>query len=142
MSIPIPPERVPPIAKEVADAKKTYAILGWFGMSLAALIFYGQHDTDKHDGGTMIAGYAFWIFVLFALGLRQWKIGRRATRAAELATGPDTSFVLANNLIVTIDTRGVSLPDATFKIGGKHVTMLTALPAATLVPRDSGLPRG
>jgi hypothetical protein len=141
MSIPIPPERVPPIAKEVADAKKTWAILWWFVTALAVLIAFGQSDSD-HDKVSSVAGLAFWAFVLFALGLRQWKIGRRATRAADLATAPDTAFVLANNLIVAIDTRGVSLPDATFKISGKHVTMLTALPSATLVTKDSNLPRG
>jgi hypothetical protein len=141
MSIQIPPERIPPIAKEVADAKKTWAILWWFVTALAVLIAYGQTDTD-HEKASSVAGLAFWAFVLFALGVRQWKIGRRATRAADLATGPHTSFVLANNLIVAIDDRGVSLPDATFKITGKHVTMLTALPSATLVSKDSGLPRG
>ncbi|MBV8762758.1 MAG: hypothetical protein JO257_36070 [Deltaproteobacteria bacterium] len=142
MSIPIPSERIPPIAKEVADAKKTWAILWWFGTSLAALIAYGQNDTSHDDRASHVAGVLFWVVVLFFLGMRQWKLGRRATRAADLATTPHTSFVLANNLIVAIDDRGVSLPDATFKIGGKHVTMLTALPAATLVPKDSGLPRG
>ena len=141
MSIPIPSERVPPIAKDIADAKKTYAILWWFGTSLAALMAYGSTD-GSGDKTTNVAGIAFWAFVLFALGLRQWKLGRRAARAVELATNPDISFVLANNLIVAIDRRGVSLPDATFKIRGKHVTMLTALPAATLVRKDSGLPRG
>ena len=140
MSIPIPPERIPPIAKEIVDAKKTYAILWWFGTSLACLIAYGQNDTK--DGTAHVAGVLFWVVVLFLLGMRQWKLGRRAQRAADLATGPHTSFVLANNLIVAIDDRGVSLPDATFKVSGKHVTMLTALPAATLVPKDSGLPRG
>ncbi len=141
MSIPIPPERVPPIAKEVADAKKTWAILWWFGTALAALIAYGSAD-GSGDSKNSIIGIAFWAFVLFMLGVRQWKIGRRASHAAELAKGPHTSFVLANNLIVAIDDRGVSLPDATFKVTGKHVTMLTALPSATLVAKDSNLPRG
>ncbi len=141
MSIPIPPERVPPIAKEVADSKKTWAILWWFGTALAGLIAYGSAD-GSGDTKNSIIGIAFWAFVLFMLGVRQWKIGRRASHAAELANGPHTSFVLANNLIVAIDDRGVSLPDATFKISGKHVTMLTALPSATLVAKDSNLPRG
>ncbi|HSN30987.1 MAG TPA: hypothetical protein VLT45_32095 [Kofleriaceae bacterium] len=141
MSIPIPPERIPPIAKEVADSKKTYAILWWFGTALAALIGYGSTD-GSGDTKSSLIGIIFWAFVLFALGMRQWKLGRRAAHAAELASGPHTSFVLANNLIVAIDDRGVSLPDATFKVGGKHITMLTALPSATLVAKDSNLPRG
>ena len=134
MSIPIPSERIPPIAKEVADAKKTYAILWWFGAALAALIAYGQHDSHAHDATTKIAGMAFWVVVLFWLGYRQWKLAGRAAQAVTLAGGADTSFVLANNLIVAVDNRGVSLPDATFKVSGKHVTMLTALPTAQLRP--------
>lgn len=132
MSIPIPAERIPPIAKEVADAKKTYAILWWFGASLAALIAYGQRDSRDHDASSMVAGVAFWMIVLFGLGVRQWKIGRRATEAARRAEAPGTSFVLAGNLIVAIDERQVSQPTASFKISGKHVTMLTALPTAQL----------
>jgi len=132
MSIPIPAERIPPIAKEVADAKKTYAILWWFGASLAALIAYGQRDSSDHDAGSMVAGVAFWMVVLFGLGVRQWKIGRRAAEAARRAEAPGTSFVLAGNLIVAIDERQISQPAASFKISGKHVTMLTALPTAQL----------
>ncbi len=141
MSIPIPPERIPPIAKEIADAKKTWAMLFWFATVLAAIVGYGTLD-GPGDKKSSVFGIAFWAFVLFALGMRQWKIARRATHAADLAKGAHAGFVLANNLIVAVDERGVSLPDATFKIGGKHATMLTALPSATLVAKDSNLPRG
>src|SRR4051794_1727164 len=133
MSIPIPPERIPPIAKEVADAKKTWAILWWFGAALACLIAYGKHDTATgQDGSSMVAGVLFWVIVLFALGVRQWKLGKRASEAARRATESGTSFVLAGNLLVAVDERQVSQPSASFKISGKHVTMLTALPVAQL----------
>jgi hypothetical protein len=131
MSIPIPPERVPPIAKEVADARKTYAILWWFGSALAALIAYGQ-SSKRDDGTSEIAGIAFWAVVLVWLGVRQWRIARRATEAARLAQMTGTSFVLAGNQLIAIDERQVSQPSASFKLSGKLVTMLTALPTAQL----------
>ena len=146
MSIPIPAERVPPIAKEVADNKKTYAALWWFGTALAVVAGIGQSGNTHHGDGAYDAGYVagmmFWVVVLGLLGFRQWRMARRAARAMQLATAGHTAFVLSNRLMVAVDERGVSLPDATFKITGKHVTMLTALPAATVIPRDSGLPRG
>jgi len=132
MSIPIPPERVPPVAKEVAETRKTYAILWWFGASLAALIAYGQSSKSGHDGISEVAGIAFWSVVLIWLGVRQWRIAARAIEAARRAEAPGTSFVLAGNLLVAIDERQVSQPSATFKLSGKLVTMLTALPKAEL----------
>ena len=147
LQTPIPAERIPPIAKEIADNKKMYAALWWFGTGMvvvAALMASDKHD-EVHDGAYHageFAGMMFWVVVLFFLGLRLWKIGRRASRAIELANAGQTSFVLAERLLVAVDARGVSLPEATFKISSKHATMLTALPAATLVAKDSNLPRG
>lgn len=151
MSIPIPPERIPPIAKEVADNKKMYAAIWWFGTLLITVAgFASAGDSSRHhhynsdtayDAGTIV-GVGFWVLVLFLIGLRLWRIGRRAARAMDLATGGHTAFVLADKLLVAVDERGVSLPDATFKISGKHAAMLTALPSATLVAKDSTLPRG
>lgn len=146
MSIPIPAERIPPIAKEVADNKKMYAAIWWFATGLVTLAAIAQgdkhhehHDT-AYDGGYLL-GMMFWVVVLFLIGFRLWKTGRRAARAIQLATAGQASFVLSNRLLVAVDERGVSRPEATFKISSKHVTMLTALPAATLVPKDSNLPR-
>jgi len=145
--IQIPAERVPPIAKEVAETKKMYAALWWVGTLLTAVAGFATSGTSHHhhdaafDAG-QVAGMGFWVVVLFMLGLRLWRIAGRATRAVELANAGHTSFVLSNKLLIALDERGVSLTDATFKIGGKHVTMLLALPAATLVAKDSNLPRG
>jgi hypothetical protein len=131
MSISIPPERVPPIAKEVADAKKTYAILWWFGSALAALIGYGQSTSGGHESSE-VAGVAFWAVVLLWVGVRQWRVARRATEASRRAETGGTSFVLAGNQLIAIDERQVSQPSASFKISKKLVTMLTALPTAQL----------
>ena len=131
MAIPIPPERVPPIAKEVSSSKTTWAILFWFGMVLAAITGLGMQP-EHGDRSSMFAGFAFWVIVLFALGVKQYKVARRANAAVRLADDPTVTWVLAGRELVAYRSNGISMPDASFKLSTSHVTMLTALPKAEL----------
>lgn len=127
-SIEIPPERIPPIAKEVASNKQTAAALFWFGALLGTVVAFSM---DRAQDG---AGVAFWVMVLFALGLRQFRIGRRASAAVARAADPSSTWVLAGRELVAYATTGMPVPDASFKLSRSHVTMLTALPKAELRP--------
>ena len=135
MSIPIPPERIPPIAKEVVDSRKTYAILWWFGAVLFLVMALGSNKKLGDDPASTVIGFGFWVVVLFVLGVRQWRIAGRAAAAARLADAGHTSFVLTGKQVIAIDERQVSQPRASFKVSNKLQTMLTALPAATLVEK-------
>ena len=129
--VQIPPERVPPIAKEVASSKQTWAILFWFTAALAGLIAYGQKSGDS-DQTTNAAGIAFWAIVLFAIGLKHLKVARRAEQAVKRAADPYVTWTLAGRELVAYTDRGVSIPGASFKLSQSQVTMLTALPKAEL----------
>ena len=125
----IPPERVPPIAKEVSNSKQTWVILFWFVSALALIMGLGW---EGHDAGERFAGAAFWFVVSFALGLKHFKIMRCANRAVERATDPNVTWTLAGRDLLAYTDRGVSIPDASFKLSPSQAAMLTALPKATL----------
>lgn len=129
VAVQIPPERVPPIAKEVWSTKQTWVILFWFVSALALIMGLGWQG---HDTGERICGASFWFLVSFALGLKHYKIMRCANRALERATDPNVTWTLAGRDLVAYTDRGVSIPDASFKLSPGQVTMLTALPKATL----------
>ena len=129
--VQIPPERVPPIAKEVASSKQTWAILFWFTSVLGALIAYGQ-QTSHDDKAANVAGIGFWVIVLFAIGLKHWKVARRAEQAVKRAEDPHITWTLAGRELVAYTDRGVAMPEASFKLSSSQVTMLTALPKAEL----------
>jgi hypothetical protein len=131
MATQIPSERVPPIAKEVASARSTWAMLVWFG---AAIMLIGGLTIDDPDlgRGAFLAGATFWAVVLFIVGLRQHKGARRANEAARRATEQTASFVLAGNELLAYDAAGVSQPDASIRITHRQLTMLTALPKAEI----------
>jgi len=131
--VQIPPERVPPIAKEVASSKQTWAILFWFTAALAGLIAYGQQSSDS-DHVANAAGVGFWAIVLFAIGLKHFKVARRAERAVKRAEDPHVTWTLAGRELVAYTDRGISIPESSFKLSQSQVTMLTALPSARLRP--------
>jgi hypothetical protein len=127
--VQIPSERVPPIAKEVASSKQTWAILFWFVSGLAVIMGLGWHD---HDMGERIAGASFWFIVSFVLGMKQYKAMRAANEAVRRAADSTVTWTLAGRDLVAYTDRGVSLPTASFKMSQQQVTMLTALPKAEL----------
>jgi hypothetical protein len=127
--VQIPPERVPPIAKEVSSTKQTWMILFWFVSALALILGLGWQG---HDASERFMGATFWFVVSFALGLKHYKIMRCANRALERAADPTVTWTLAGRDLLAYTDRGVSVPDASFKLSHGQVTMLTALPSATL----------
>jgi hypothetical protein len=134
MSIPIPPERVPPIAKEINSTRMTWAALIWCvtGLFVVGMFFADDFDHKHPDHAGAIAGMGFWVVVTFALGWRQRRLACRADRAFRRATEASSTFVLAGRELLAYDTSGVPQPDASIKLSRRHATMLTALPKAEL----------
>ena len=142
-SIPIPSERIPPVATEAAGAAKNLAavflvfaaiiVLAGIGMSLEGKPASGDDDVG---GGAMLFGLLFWLSIPALLGIRFLRMASRATRAARLAAqDPSTTWRLAGKLMIAADGAGVPRPEVSFKISQKLRTMLLAIPRAELVER-------
>jgi hypothetical protein len=129
--IEIPAEKVPPIAKEIADSRTTRAILFWFGTVLAGLVGFGMKDDDGDTSGKLV-GFAFWVIVLFSIGLKHYKLARRAGQAAKRSTDRSATFQLAGRELLAFSPEGVPMPEASVKLSERQATMLTALPTAQL----------
>jgi hypothetical protein len=129
VSTPIPAERVPPIAKEIESTRMTWAIVIWFvcGLFMIALAFSPNKPGDP-DVTAKIMGSAMLGVPLFLLGLRQFRVSKRATAAGRRAAGKDGTFVLDGRQLLAYDARGIPLPTATIKLSRTQAALLTALP--------------
>jgi hypothetical protein len=146
-SIPIPAERVPPIASEMASSSKTVAGVLFFVAVICVFAAMATMSDERKDryrdedpahaagglvGSTLIAGLP----LLFAF--RSVRNASRATRAGKLASTDSTyTFRLAGKFIIAADGAGVPHPAQSFKINQKLRTMLLALPRAEVVDRQS-----
>lgn len=144
-SIRIPPERIVPVATEVASGAKTVAgVLGFFivlfAIAAVGMLSDGQavmSDGEVKDGSSTAIGIGIWLIALAAIALKFIKTARRATAAAELAkTNSGHEFVLSGKLIVVSAPGGIPEPHRSFKVSGKLRTMLLAVPQATVVNHD------
>ena len=142
-SIPIPSERIPPVATEAAGAAKNLAAVFLVFAAIVVLAGIGMaaegkppSGDDDMGGGAMLFGLLFWLSIPSLLGLRFVRMARRATRAARLAAQDSaTTWRLAGKLIVAADGAGVPRPEVSFKISQKLRTMLLAIPRAEVVER-------
>jgi hypothetical protein len=148
-SIPIPANRVPPVASDMAGSSKTNAGVLFF---VAAIVFIamlgvladGDKTSEKYGSDAEKAGEKVGQMIAVVLfgGLPGWfgfKAARnasRATRAGKVAsTDPSYTFRLAGKFIIAADGAGVPHPELSFKINPKLRTMLLAVPHAEVVDK-------
>ncbi len=130
--VQIPPERVPPIAKEVASTRKMWASVCWFVGAVMVAGAVGTQADASLGRGSLLAGAAFWVVVLGGFGLRWYRQARRASEAANRATGGAATWMLSGRDLIAYDRAGVPQPDASFRLSTTQAAMLTALPKAEL----------
>lgn len=145
-SIDIPPERIPPIASDMASSSKTVAGILLFitfiiGIASVGVIADGKHkrrgyepdnsaEAAGHAVGTVI-GIAIFVAIPGWFGMRAARNASRATRAAGLASHDRTHrWRLSDKLVIAVDPSGIPRPDLSFKLNAKLRTMLLAVPRA------------
>lgn len=139
-SLPIPAERVPPVATDMASSSKTIAGVLFFVAVVLGLAGLGTSDEPRTESSSAYeagykSGHVFGVVLLFGLpayfGFRSARNASRATRAATLAKNePTYAWRLAGKWIVVADGSGAPRPELSFKINGKLRTMLLAVPRA------------
>ena len=146
-STEIPPERVPPIAEEMASNSKTYAGVLAFVAFVIAIALFGVNAEDVETKGTaesselvaivIVGGLMTYVPVHFVI--RHARNAARAGRAARLAS-TDASYAwrLSGKYLIGADAGGIPRTDLTFKINGKLRRMLLAFPRAEVVDKKSG----
>lgn len=150
-SIQIPPERIPPVAKEAASGSKTIAGVLFFFTVIAALAMFGtltdetrnerRRSGDSAEEAGRKVGEVIGVLLFAGLpalfAFRSARNASRATRSIALAASDQRySFRLSGKHIITADPHGAPRPDLSFKISGKLRTMLLAVPRAEVVDRS------
>jgi hypothetical protein len=148
-SIPVPPERIPPVANDMSGSSKVVAGVLFFVTIIIAIAMLGALGEDKaktrqFGDSAEEAGYKVGqvIAVILFAGVPAWFAFRsarnasRATRAAKLAAS-DAKYTwrLSGKYIIGADPAGVPQPELTFKVNAKNRTMLLAVPRAEVVDR-------
>jgi len=147
-SIPVPSERVPPIATDMAGSSKVIAGVLAFVCVICAIAMLGALSDNKASrrpsDSAEAAGYQVGQIIgvlLFAgvpayFAFRSGRNASRATRAAQVAkTEPTYTWRLSGKYIIAADPAGVPRPELSFKVNGKNRTMLLALPRAEVLDR-------
>jgi hypothetical protein len=139
-SIPIPAERVPPIAKDQSGTSQAIAgVIGFIAVALAVAVFSAPSEAPPGESAAYDAGFFAGIVIGMALmvglpglfAFRSARNAKRATRAAALASSdPSYRWSLADRWIVAVDAAGIPHPELSFKISRKLRTMLLAVPRA------------
>jgi hypothetical protein len=149
-SIPIPSERIPPIATDSSSSSKSVGGVLMFVFVIVALaMFSAVFETDKaenepknsaeragHKVGTFIA------LVLFPaipgwIGFKAIRNASRATKAAAAAQRePTMVWRLSGKLVIAADATGTPRPDLSFKISASGRKMLLAVPRAEVIDRS------
>jgi len=135
MPTQIPPERVPPIAKEIASTRMMWAAIIWFfcGLMTVAMVSMPDEDKDKDtDLAAKLLGGGVVIAVPFLIGLRQFRHSKRAGAATRGATEDSMTFMLEGRHLFAYDKAGVPQLNATIKLSRQNAAMLTALPKAEI----------
>lgn len=146
-SIPVPAERIPPVASDAASGSKTAAGLLIFACVIIAIAMLGvladgtHHEQvrDSAEAAGYNAGQVI-AFLLFAglpgwFGFRAARNASRATRAARAVSDRSFTWRLSGKYIIAADAGGAPRPELSFKVSGKLRTMLLAVPRAEVVDR-------
>ena len=144
-SIPIPADRVPPVATDMSSSSKVIAgvlfffavVFGLAGMgALSEEPEYGEVPKNAAENAGRVIGILLVGGLPAIFGFRAARNASRATRAATLAkTEPGYSWRLAGRWIVVADNGGAPRPELSFKINGKLRTMLLAVPRAEVIEK-------
>lgn len=140
-TVPIPADRLFPIATEAASGAKTVASVVCFFVALVTIMAIGMivdgsgSTTEKTmDGGSMIAGIAIWFVVLGAIASRFLKTSKRATEVASLAkANVGHQFFLEGKQVITADPTGTPQHALAFKLSERLRRKLIDVPRATVV---------
>jgi hypothetical protein len=144
-SIPIPADRVPPVATDMSSSSKVVAgvlfffavVFGFAGLgALSEEPAYGEPKRDSAENVGRMIGIMLFAGLPAIFGFRAARNASRATRAAALAKNePGYSWRLAGRWIVVADNVGAPRPELSFKINGKLRTMLLAVPRAEVIDK-------
>jgi hypothetical protein len=144
-SIPIPADRVPPVATDMSSSSKVIAgVLFFFAVvfgfaGLGALSEEPARDEapkNSAESAGRVIGILLFAGLPAIFGFRAARNASRATRAATLAkTEPGYGWRLAGKWIVVADNAGAPRPELSFKINGKLRTMLLAVPRAEVIEK-------
>ncbi len=133
----LPPESVAQCSTAMASRHKSVAtVMFWLdGLFLAAAIAM-LVDRKRPDWASLAGGMAFWVGLFSILAIWSMLKARKATERGKRAAS-DTSlrWYLNGNLIVAASDTGAPLPDLSFKITSRLITVLTAVPRAHVVSR-------
>jgi len=142
-AIPIPGDRLAPIARQQSSSAKTVASIVCFflalftiaGIAMVAGNNSGSTTARTMEGGQTIAGVVVWFIVLGAVASHFLKAAKRSAEVARLAAGNVGHLFFLNGRQITVaDLTGTNLPHLTFKLSRKRRAMLVEMPRATVVP--------
>ncbi len=116
--------------------KSVATIMFWLDGLFVAGVIAMLADRSKPDWASLAGGMAFWVGLFSILAIRSVLKARKATARAALATTDKSlRWYLNGKMIVAASAEGAPLPDLSFKISQRLVTVLTAVPRAHVVSR-------
>jgi len=136
-SSPLPPESVAQCSTAMASRHKSIAtVMFWLDGLFVAGVIAMLADRSKPDWGSLAAGMAFWVGLFSILAIRSVLKARKATAlGARAASDRSLRWYLNGKMIVAASDTGAPLPDLSFKISSRLITVLTAVPRAHVVSR-------
>jgi hypothetical protein len=136
-SASLPPESVAQCTTAMASRHKSVAtIMFWLDGLFAAGVIAMIADRKKPDWASLAGGMAFWVGLFSILAIRALLKARKVTALGKRAT-EDSSlrWYLNGKMVVGASATGAPLPDLSFKITQRLITVLTAVPRAHVVNR-------
>lgn len=136
-SAQLPSESVAQCATAMSSRHKSVATIflwidGLFAVAAVAMLA----DDKRADSASLAGGMAFWVGLLTIIAVWQLVKARRSTRIAARATSDRAlRWYLNGKMIVAANETGAPLPDQSFKITSRLLTVLTAVPRAHVVAR-------
>lgn len=133
----LPPESVAQCATAISSRHKSIATIylwldGLFTVAAIAMLL----DRKRPDWASLAGGMAFWVGLFTILAVWQLSKARKGTKLAKLAASDATKrWYLNGKMIVAASETGSPLPDLSFKITSRLITVLTAVPRAHVVAR-------
>lgn len=136
-SAPLPSESVAQCATAMSSRHKSVATIfcwldGLFIVAAIAMVL----DNKRPDSASLAGGMAFWVGLFTILVVRSLMKARKSTNLGKRATSdPTLRWYLNGKMIVAATDQGAALPDLSFKITPRLITVLTAVPRAHVVSR-------
>ena len=133
----LPSESVAQCATSMSSRHKSIATIylwldGLFAVAAIAMLM----DRKRPDWASLAGGMAFWVGLFTILAVWQLSKARKGTKLAKLATSDlSKRWYLNGKMIIGASDSGAPLPDLSFKITSRLLTVLTAVPRAHVVMR-------